>query len=177
MGHWDDFEIQRLDMRKASLAGDKTLPSFIGYQIDSFRVGDEPVTVTEFPFIYGGHLALDSFLLRGEKVSCTGFFAHIDLESNSPQPSDNSSGQPRQLAGTEKGFSLVIYSTAVSRYLIKTYPEGEPGYQTVRSDVQNLLTQPFADIFGVKQACNASIPGKSYCLPTLPAPHDNNAPW
>ena len=63
LNRWQDFEAERLDTRKASLAGDKTLPSEDGYQIEILNTGNEFIRVIEFPVLHGRYHTRNRFLL------------------------------------------------------------------------------------------------------------------
>ena len=152
LGRWDDLEAERLETRKVSLAGhDRTLSADKGYPIDSPKVGIEYAQVLEFPTLHGEDNTRNEFLLYNEKDPCTGFTAHIDLESPGAGeiPPDGSPAATRT-------FSLIAFPTPGTEWLLKTYPAGEPAYQTVRSDVQSALSKPLTQLFDPRATCPAT---------------------
>lgn len=144
LNRWDDFEAERLDARKASLAGDKTLSAENGYLIDSIQSKEETVNVTEFPTLHGQYHARDRFLLYEEKDPCSGFTPYVDLESDDSDQAIFAKRQPRKAAAGDRSFSLVAYLAPDSPLLLKSYRAGEPSYRTARaymlSHIDKLLT-------------------------------------
>ncbi len=156
LNRWQDFEAARLDMRKASLAGDRTLPADNGYPIDSFGTGNEFLRVIEYPTLHGQHNTRDSFLLYEERDPCTGFTPHIDLESKDADQTDFSQRHPNEAAAGDRSYSLEAYPSASSETLIKLYPDSEPTYQTVRADILVQLKQPLSAIHYQGETCEGS---------------------
>ena len=156
LGRWQDFEAQRLNARKALLAGDRSLPTENGYPIDTFGTGNEFIRVIEFPTLHGRFHTRDRFLLYEEKDPCTGFVPYIDLGSDDIDQVEFARQHPDRAAAGDRSFSLVAYPTANSPALIKSYPDGEPAYQTVRADVFAQMKQRLAAPHGPGEACPRS---------------------
>ena len=162
LNRWQDFEAERLDARKASLAGDRTLSPENGYPIDTLGTGNEFIRVIEFPTLHGQHNTRDRFLLYEEKNPCTGFTPYIDLEADDIDQVDFAKRHPDKAAAGDRSFSLESYSTPSSQGLIKSYPNGEPSYQTVRADVLSVMTKPLTAHYGPGATCaNPAAPAQS----------------
>jgi hypothetical protein len=126
LGRWQDLEAERLDTREASLAGDPSLPPDKGYEIEEFKtLTGEYVESIEFPTLHGPDKTREQFILLGEKENCTGFTPHVDLQS----------------PAADRNFSLDLYPAPDSRTRLHSYPDGEPSYQTIRSDVLSALSK------------------------------------
>jgi hypothetical protein len=126
LGRWQDLEAQRLEARKASLAGDTSLPADKGYAIEQFNSGAAgAVDTIEFPAMHGENQTREQFIFIEDMDHCTGFTPHIDLDS----------------PGGGHVFSLDAYSSADARTRLNSYPDGEPSYQTIRKDVLAALSQ------------------------------------
>ncbi|HWG17399.1 MAG TPA: tetratricopeptide repeat protein [Acidobacteriaceae bacterium] len=152
LGRWQDFEAERLDTRKASLSGrDSTLPADKGYIIENPGTGHEFFNVMEFPSLHGDDHTRERYVLYEEKDPCTGFTPYIDLESPGAGsvPTD---GSP----ATDRTFSLVAFPSLNTRWLLKTYPKGEPDYKTVRADVLSVLVKPLTLHFNANTPCPAA---------------------
>jgi hypothetical protein len=67
LGRWQDVDAERIEMRKASLAGDSSLPA-TGYSIDNLSSGARYMSVVEFPVLNGRFHTRDRFLLYSEKT-------------------------------------------------------------------------------------------------------------
>ena len=161
LDRWQDFETERLDARKASLAGDRTLSPDNGYPIEVFGTGNEFIRVIEFPNLHGRYHTRDRFLLYEEKDPCTGFIPHIDLESDDIDQVNFAKEHPDQAAAGHRSFSLDAYPTANSQGLLKFYPDGEPTYQTVRADVLARTKQPLAPRHDPGATCPNTVPPQS----------------
>ncbi len=135
LNRWQDFEALRLDTRRASLAGDKSLPPEAGYPIEELHTGNESIRVIEYPSLAGLFHTRDRFLFYEEKDSCTGFIPYIDLESDDVDQDAFAKRHPDKAAAGERSFSLDTYPGPRSQGLIKFYWDGEPTYQTVRAEV------------------------------------------
>lgn len=137
LGRWDDFQSARLEARAADHAGTLTNSRDQPFTIEYLMEGLGPVGtvgVVEFPALYGPNHTLDRFQLREELDMCTSFAPYIDLAATDPA------------AGASTTYSLLAFPTATTRWLIKTYPPGEPPYQTVRADVLSALDKPLTSI-------------------------------
>ncbi len=156
LNRWQDFEAERLDTRKASLAGDKTLPPEDGYQIDTLKTGNEFIRVIEFPALHGQHHTRDRFQLYEEKDPCTGFTPYIDLESDDVDQADFDKRHPDKATAGDRSFSLDSYPTPNSQALIKFYADGEPAYETVRADILAALKQPLTAHHNQGETCASS---------------------
>jgi hypothetical protein len=141
LNRWRDVEVLRLDTRRASLAGDKTLPPENGYPIDVLNTGKEFIRVIEYPTLSGRYHTRDRFLFYEEKDPCTGFTPYIDLESDAIDQIQFAKQHPDKAAAGDRSFSLDIYPSPGSQGLIKFYSDGEPTYQTLRSDVLAAVAQ------------------------------------
>jgi tetratricopeptide (TPR) repeat protein len=139
LNRWDDFEGERLDARKASLAGDKTLSAEKGYLIDTIQSKEESINVTEFPTLHAPYRIRDRFLLYEEKDPCSGYTPYVDLESDDADQADFVKRHPSQAAAGDRSFSLVAYLTPDSPVLLKSYRDGEPSYHTDRADFLALI--------------------------------------
>lgn len=134
LGRWDDFQAERLEARAADRAGTLAMSRDQPMTIDQLRVGSDFVSVVEFPALYGPNHTLDRFDLRDEKDICANFTPYVDLAASDPA------------GGVNTIYSLLAFPTPATRWLIKTYPPGEPPYQTVRADVQAALAKPLTSI-------------------------------
>jgi len=160
LGRWEDFERERIDARKASLAGDRTLSPEKGYPIDTLSTGKEFIRVIEFPILHGRYHTRDRFLLDDEKDPCTGFVPYIDLESDDMDQVEFKRYDPDGAARGDRSFSLDAYPSPDSQGLLKFYPDGEPTYQTVRTDILAHMEQARPDRYDRDVSCSdpASLP-------------------
>ncbi len=168
LNRWQDFEALRLDTRKASLAGDKTLLPEDGYHIETLYTGREFISVLEFPTLHGDNHTRDRFQLYEERDPCTGFTPYIDLESD--QGKDGSHGfslvastspTSQWSVATQPAYPLSpdrAYSSAPVRWLLKSYPDGEPSYQQVRADILTLIAQPLTEHHNLSESCPSAPP-------------------
>jgi hypothetical protein len=167
LNRWDDLETERLAARKASLAGDPTLSIKDGYVIDTLHTPAGDATVTEYSLLKAPFNTRDHFLLVDRKDPCTGFTPYIDLESDDAnQPALDASHPDRKATG-DRAYSLVAYTAPGSQWyvssaphgseeypsqatysgppqawIVHSYPDAEPTYQTLRSDVLSILAKP-----------------------------------
>jgi tetratricopeptide (TPR) repeat protein len=165
LGRWQDFETERLTTRKASLAGDSSLPPENGYTIDTLGTGNEFIRVIEFPTLHGKYRTRDRFLLYEEKDPCTGFTPYIDLESDDVDQVEFAKQHPDRAAAGDRSFSLDAYPTANSQGLLKFYPDGEPTYQTVRADVLARMKRPLTVHYNPGATCpDSAVPPQSQTI-------------
>ena len=128
LGRWDDFQAERVAARASSLDGTLTMSRDEPFPIENLHASQEFFDVYEFPTLYGPNHTRDRFDLQNEKDICTEFTPYIDLVASD--------------AGAEATYSLLAFPAPATQWLIKTYPKGEPHYQTVRADVLSAMSTP-----------------------------------
>jgi tetratricopeptide (TPR) repeat protein len=181
LGRWQELETERIATRKASLAGDKSL-SPDGYTIETLFTGKEYISVIEYPDLHGEYHTRDRFQLYEEKDPCSGFTPYIDLESDDADQAAFAKLHPDKAAGGDAAaFSLIAYTSpssqwylavpvsdyasypqafasAPDRWLLKSYPDGEPTYQTVRADILSLTEKPLTKHHNLAERCAVTKP-------------------
>jgi hypothetical protein len=135
MGRWEDFNRERAVVRELSLNGDRSLPIERGYTIEDHHAGGLHIEVIEFPAF--DSLTRYRFLFPSNYQKATRFTPSVDVETNPADKASFTKEYPKKPADT-RIFSLVNYPDNHTRRFLKFYPDGEPPYEDIHTDVMAL---------------------------------------
>jgi hypothetical protein len=140
LGRWEEFDRERAVLRAARERGEEGISARESDVIDGFDVGGKHWIVREYYLPAGRSLTRYNFEYFGADGRVK---EYISLESAEAAKAAAAEGdvlradeQARQEA--VKDFALDWY-TGESHGAVKTYPAGEPTYETVRADVMRWL--------------------------------------
>jgi len=111
------------------------LPADFNYVFETYEIGDKRVVVSEFLRIqgyYGERYRFNVFNRDGKALYC------VTLESDALEQPKWAKLHPKEAAAGEREFSLDGY--ARDSHSIYGYYNGEPPYQQVREEVEQILT-------------------------------------
>jgi tetratricopeptide (TPR) repeat protein len=142
---WIEFDTQRkllIDAQQQHQEGWQQLGNDV---IDVLHVGGERYSVREYYPLAGGNHTRYDFLHFDKQGKLD---SRIACESDDADQAAFTKRYPRKAAAGERSFSLVSYA-GNAHATLRSYPEGEPSYSTVRADVIRALTAktgPFTTI-------------------------------
>jgi tetratricopeptide (TPR) repeat protein len=138
MEDWPDFDKQRAVIKAARDNKAEGLRKD-GDVIDVLHVGDKTYTVRAFYMLYGHYNTRYVFLHFGKDGKLSDY---VQCESDDVDQVSFKEAHPKEAAAGKRSFSLDTYSIGEkgsSQSLIKFYSDGEPTYETARSDALKAL--------------------------------------
>ena len=137
---WADFDRERA-LLQAARKSNATGLSMEGHDvIDILRVNGETYQAWFFPKLHGQFNTRYVFLHFDAQGKADHF---IQCESDDADQGFFVKAHPKEAAAGERSFSLDSYTVGekgMTQALIKFYPDGEPAYETVRTDALKVLS-------------------------------------
>lgn len=141
LGNWQEFDSERKLLEDARASDSPGLDKTNGDVVEVIYLGTERYVVRAFPVLTSRFKSRYNFAHydKNEKLE-----SWISCESPDEDQAAFAQKHPQEAASGQRSFSLVGYAIGpkeTTRATIKNYPDGEPGYETVRTDVIAFLTQ------------------------------------
>ncbi len=167
LGQWTQFNRERAVVRTLALEGDRTLSFEQGYIVEDRRNSGPHIEVLEFPSTDPAAVTRYRFMFLSSHPR--GFTPSIDVESNPSDAATFAMEFPHQSAAHVRPFALVSYPDVSTRGLLKMYPNGEPPFEDIQSDVLALSAT-----FAGKTGPPASAPTPDLHRPVYRSPPKTN---
>jgi tetratricopeptide (TPR) repeat protein len=138
-GKWQEFDQERRLLQEARASDAAGLSKTEADVIEVLYFGTDRYVVRAFPVLTGRFKARYNFAHYGKDDKLDSWLA---CESNDVDQAAFAQKHPKEAAAGQRSFALDGYSispTTTTHATIKLYPDGEPSYETVRTDVIGVL--------------------------------------
>lgn len=164
-GKWTEFDQERAVLKAARESGASGLSTKDADVIDVLYVGSEQYRVISYAELAGRFKMRYNFVHFGPDRKPDSWIA---CESDDIDQAAFAKAHPQEAAAGQRSFSLDSYSAlkpsadgkgvTQTHGTIKFYPDGEPTYETVRSDVLNVLGHKLSPMSSTTTATPPATP-------------------